>query len=377
MRRWTWVALAGQALFVISWIVGGALQPGYSHIDQGVSELGAHGAAHPWLANGGIAVFGLSLVAIGLAVFPLLPARPASWIALALFAGAAVAILAVALIRLDCPLSDQHCEDMWRAGQLSWRESGHLWASDIGQLLLAFTPFAIARSLSPGPLAPLAVAAGVAGVAIGVGTFFLYALDDTPGGLIQRLDFVVVFTWVAILATGVLHATRRPPAPGRLVPLRPRDFFAGEWSGTGVLYAWPFFLWRRLARPFAASRRATWISESLWRIDDEADYGGGRVQRRRMYCEFVADDRVLVTAGDLPEGACVHVEEDGFRTVPFRMAFPVGPVGLPMRVHDVSSVADDGTLHNVFEARALGVPLARVAFRVRPVVRASADEPPR
>jgi hypothetical protein len=57
------------------------------------------------------------------------------------------------------------------------------------------------------------------------------------------------------------------------------------------------------------------------------------------------------------------------------MAFPIGPVGLPMRVHDVSRVEDDGTLLNVFEARALviGVPLARLTFRVRPVVRASAD----
>src|SRR4051794_2839937 len=176
VRRWVWVALAGQLLFVLSWIVGGALQSGYSHIEQGVSELGAHGAAHPWLGNAGIVAFGLSLAAIGLAVFPVLPARPARGVALALFLGAAAAIVAVALIRLDCPLSDQHCEDMWRAGQLSWHESGHLWASTLGQLLLACTPFAIARALSPGPVAPLAFGAGVSGLVIGVGIFFLYAI---------------------------------------------------------------------------------------------------------------------------------------------------------------------------------------------------------
>ena len=370
MRRLVWIALAGQVLFVVSWIVGGALEPGYSHVEQGVSELGAHGAPHPWLANAGIAAFGLSLAAIGLAVFPLLPGRPASRVALALFVGAAAAIVGVALIRLDCPLSDQHCKDMWRAGQLSWHESGHLWASTIGQLLLAGTPFAIARALSPGPVALLAFAAGVAGAAIGVGTFLLYAIDDSPGGLIQRFGFLVVFTWAAILAAAVLHATRRPPAAGRLVPLRPRDFFAAEWSGEGTLVARPFSIWRRLARPFEAHRSATFISDKLVRFDDEAHFGPGRSARRRTYCEFVSEDRIVVTAGDLPEGARVQVEEEGYRVTPFRMDFRVGPVGIPIRVHDVSSVEPDGTLLNTFEARSLvfGVRLARLTFRVRPVV---------
>jgi hypothetical protein len=93
----------------------------------------------------------------------------------------------------------------------------------------------------------------------------------------------------------------------------------------------------------------------------------------------VAADRVEITAADLPEGASVTIEEDGYRMAPFRMAFPIGPVGLPMRVHDVSRVEEDGTLLNMFEARALfvGLLLARLTFRVRPVVRASPDGPPR
>jgi hypothetical protein len=94
-----------------------------------------------------------------------------------------------------------------------------------------------------------------------------------------------------------------------------------------------------------------------------------------MYCEFVDDDRIEITAGDLPEGATICIEEDGYRTIPFRMAFPIGPVSVPMRVHDLSHVEADGTLANTFEARDLvfGLRLARVTFRVRPVVRASAD----
>jgi hypothetical protein len=370
-RRLVWIALAGQAIFIVSWIVAGALEPGYSHLDQAVSELGASDASHAWIVNAGLVVYGLSFVALGVALLGVLRSR----LALALFVLAGVTIVVAGLVPLDCGLSDNRCEHMFRAGELSWHTDVHLWASLVSQLLLAATPFAVARALWPAPVAQLAVAAGTFGLVIGVGSFFLYDVGDSPEGLIQRFGFLTVHVWVLIVAVGILHSTRRARPPGQLVRLRPRDFFAGEWSGEGELVAWPFFLWRRLSREFEAHRSATWITERVWRIDDEARFAEDRVQRRRMYCEFVSDDRVEITAADLPEGATVALEEDGYRMTPFRMAFPIGPVGLPMRVHDVSRVEDDGTLLNVFEARALviGVPLARLTFRVRPVVRASAD----
>ena len=107
----------------------------------------------------------------------------------------------------------------------------------------------------------------------------------------------------------------------------------------------------------------------MFRIDGEARFGGERVQRRRMYCEFVADDRIEISGGDLPDGAELVIEPEGFRVVPFRMEFPIGPVNVPIRVHDVSRVEPDGTLVNSFEARdlAFGVKMAQLTFRVRPV----------
>ncbi|MEA2468873.1 MAG: hypothetical protein QOJ57_2999 [Thermoleophilaceae bacterium] len=333
MRRGVWIALAGQAAFVASWVVAGALEPGYSHVDQAVSELGANDASHAWIVNTGIVLYGLSFVALGLALRGLVGVAPA-----VLFAGAGVAGIVAGVVPLDCGLSDSACEHMWRARELSWHEDVHLWASLVSQLFLAATPFAIARALSPEPVAPLAFGAGVAGLAIGVGSFFLYGVNGAPDGLIQRFGFLTVHVWVLIVAVGILHSTSRARPPGQLVRLRPRDFLAGEWTGSGQLVAWPFFVWRRLARPFDAHRTATWISERVWRIDDEADFGRGRVQRRRMYCEFVADDRVEITAADLPEGASVLLEEAGYRMPPFRMAFPIGPVIVPLRVHDVSRV---------------------------------------
>lgn len=372
-RKLAWSALAGQVVFIASWIVAGALEPGYSHADRTVSELGARGAEHPLIANAGLVVYALAFVALGLALLAVLPSR----LAAGLFVASGVAMVVAALVPLDCGLTDARCEHLWRAGDLSWHEDVHLWASFVSELLLAFTPFAIALALSPGPVAPLAAGAGVSGVAIGIAAFFLYGVDGAPDGLIQRFELAVVHLWVLIVAVGILHAVRRARDPGQLVRLRPRDFFAAEWSGEGSLVVRPFFLWRRLARPFEARRSSTWISDRAWRFDDEARFARDRVRRRRMYCEFLAEDRIEITAGDLPEGAVVQVEQDGYRVTPFRMEFPIGPVAIPIRVHDVSRVEPDGTLLNIFEARALvfGLRLAQLTFRVRPVVRASGDGP--
>jgi hypothetical membrane protein len=335
-----------------------------------VSELGARTASHPLIVNAGLVVFGLTFVALGIALLAVLPAR----VAAALFVAAGVAVILSGVIRLDCGISDPHCEALFRAGKLSWHESAHLWVGLISRLLLALTPFALARALYPGPVAALALWAGMNGIAIGVLAFFLYGDDSSGDGLVQRFEFAVLHLWVLIVAAGILYALRRPRAPGQLVRLRPREFFSSEWSGEGSLVVWPFFLWRRFARPFEAHRRSTFISDRVVRFDDEARFTPSRVQRRRTYCEFVSEDRIEVTAGDLPEGATVKIEEDGYRVTPFRMDFPIGPISVPIRVHDVSHVEPDGTLINTYEARALvfGLRLARLTFKVRPVVKPSA-----
>src|SRR4051812_34931251 len=86
-RKLAWAALVGQVVFIASWVVAGALQPGYSHANQGVSELGARGAEHPLIVNAGLVVFGLTFVALGVALLAVLPSRGAA----ALFMAAGVA----------------------------------------------------------------------------------------------------------------------------------------------------------------------------------------------------------------------------------------------------------------------------------------------
>jgi hypothetical protein len=361
-----WVAFAGQALFFASWIVAGALEPHYSHVQSYVSELAARSGAHPWIETIGIAAFGVSLVALGAALAGALPRRRA--LAAAAFAAAGVAALLAAVFPLDCATTISHeCKRLQDAGALSWQHYAHLWTGLVTTAFIVLTPFALARALWPGTTAAVLLAIGTSGVAIGALSTFGHDAPGAADGLIQRLGLLVVLAWVAIVGAWVLWATRGAPRTSALIPMRPREFLARSWSGEGALVLRPFFLGRLLAQRVEARRESTWISDSVWRIDDEAYFGDGRFERRHMFCEFVSDSHVRLTGNDLVDGADVWLEPEGFRLSEWRMAWPVGPIPLIVRCSDRSYFEQDGTFVNVIDiyTLVLRVPVARVTFRMR------------
>src|SRR5215212_3846963 len=63
-RKLVWLSFAGQAAFIASWIVAGALEPRYSHLEEGVSALAARNAAHPWIVTAGLIALGIAIGAI-------------------------------------------------------------------------------------------------------------------------------------------------------------------------------------------------------------------------------------------------------------------------------------------------------------------------
>lgn len=368
-----WVAFGGQTLFVASWVVGGAIAPHYTHVLDSVSDLAGRGAAHPALAIAGMAALGVSLCALGAALATVLPRRAA--LPVALFAGAGLAVLVAAAVRLDCSFADHHCRALWHAGRLSWHQDVHLWASLATDALLLATPFALARALWPGTPAAATLAAGSSGLTLAGASIVAYAIPGAAGGLVERADLAVLHLWVLAVGVAVLYATRPAPRVSDLIPMRPRDFLAQTWTGDGELVLWPFALGRLFAQRVEARRETTWIDDRLFRIDDEAHFGGGRFERRTTFCEFVDDDHVRLTADDLLDGADVWLEPDGFRIAEFRMAWPVGPLPLIVRVVDRSYFEPGGTFVNTMDVLSLGprIPLARVTFRMRPL----ATAPPR
>jgi hypothetical protein len=364
-RPLAWTALAGQLLFIASWTVAGALDPGYSHIEQGVSELGAGDAEHPWIVNAGIVVLGLSIAALAPGLLAVLPRRRATRVAAALFAVAGVALALGGVFQLDCGMSQDRCMDRWEAGELSWQHDTHLWVGLGFDLAFVLTPFALARSLWPRPSGLLALSSGVNGVVILVAFQALAASDPAAWGLAQRVGLGVVHLWVLIVAVGILHSTRREPRPSELTPLRPREFFEGAWAGEGELVPWPFLLWRRSPLRFHARREFTWLSDEAWLMDDVATFRSGWVESRRRFFHLVAPDRIHVTADDAPDGTDLLLEEEGYRIAPYRFLVAVGPLRFALWCREAHRLEPDGTVVDTMGLRWHGLPVARITIRAR------------
>jgi Protein of unknown function (DUF998) len=364
-RTFAWLALAGQLAFVISWIVAGALEPGYSHLEQGISELGASDARNPWIVNAGIVVLGLSIAALAPAMLAVLPRRRAALVAAGLFAGAGVLLALGGVFPLDCGFSQAACERRWDAGQLPWQTYVHLWAGLGFSVAFLLTPFALARSLWPRPSGLLALSAGVDGVVIFAVSQALAASETEVWGLVQRLGFGVIHLWVLIVAVGVLHSVQKGPRPSELAPLRPREFFEGSWRGEGELVPWPYLVWRRFPMRFDALREFTWLSDEVWLMDDVATFRSGWVERRRRFFQLVAPDRIHVTADDAPDGTDLLLEEGGYRIAPYRFVVAVGPLRFALWCRETHRLERDGTIVDTMRLRWHGLPVAHVTIRAR------------
>jgi hypothetical membrane protein len=366
-RRAAWVALAGQLAFVAAWIVGGALEPGYSHFDQGFSELGARNAAHPALMNAGYLVLGVSFLALSAALWAVLPARPAGRVAAGAFAVSGLAVIAVGLLPVDCGLSGERCLDAFDAGDLSWQTYAHVWVGLVFDVAFVITPFALARALWPRHVSLLVLLAAATALPILVGVLAAGELFGGGDGLAQRLGFVAVHVWAGLVAVGVLSATRSPAPPGALIPMRPRDFFGRAWTGRGELTFWPPFLWGRAPRGFEFRRTVEWVSDEVWLAEDRIAFDDGEVEVHRMVAQLAGPDRIHVMGDDVPGGADLLLEEGGYRMTPYRFAIPIGPVRFALRPRDeVRPAGDDGTLEWTIRFRWFGLPVARLRGLVRP-----------
>jgi uncharacterized protein DUF998 len=367
VRALAWFAIGAQVVFVAAWIVAGALEDGYSHLDHHVSELGADGAANPGIVNAAIVVLGLGIAALAPALLRVLPRRPSARVAAGLFLVSGIAIVVSGLFNADCSSAvDATCQDRWDAWDVDTSAKIHAWSSFAAQLLFLATPFALARALWNRPVAAPTLACGVSGVILSVGLTALFGIDHAPDGLTQRLGLGLLHAWVIFVAIGILWETRSAPEPPPATPMRPRDFFGSGWTGEGELVPWPYFFWRRFPQRVKVRREATFFGDDAWQFDDRAWRPDGTlIEERRLYCRLESPDRVRVLSDRLLGAAEILLEEDGYRIVPYRVAIPVGPVHFGLKVRD-SATVDDGTLVNRLKISWFGLPVARVELRARP-----------
>jgi hypothetical protein len=365
-RALAWLAIAGQFAFIGSWIVAGALEPGYSHLREGVSALAAKDAANPWIVTTGIVVLGVAIAALGPAAAAVLPRRTASRVAAIAFVLSGLVILLVAVFPTDCSLSEHACKARFDAGRLSTSTDVHLWLGLVYDVVFLVTPFAIARALWPLPVAGLSLAAGLTGIAVGL-ALFPGENVDALGGLFQRFGLLLTHLWVLFVAAAVLHVVARERARPVFIPVRPRDFFGRGWEGDGEVVAQPAFVWRRLPQRLHFRREIRWLSDDAWIVDDTNAFASGYVLRRRMVCAADGDGHIQVTASDMPDGAVLELTEGGYRVKPYRYAFAVGPLRFTFTCHDRVEAHPDGSLDWTIDYRWHGLPASRLTGRVRAV----------
>jgi hypothetical protein len=242
----------------------------------------------------------------------------------------------------------------------------HGWSAFAAELALLATPYALARALWPSPSGAAALGAG----STGLGVFFLASVlgaTGTPDGTVERLGLAVAQVWFVMVAIGILHEARPAPRFSDPVPLRPRDFFGSEWTGTGQIRGWPYWLWSVAGPSFSISRRTTWVSDDVGLVRDRAVLRNGRVEERLRFVQMLDPARIHVTSDDMPDGAEIRIDEAGYRIAPYRVLVPLGPLRLIFTCHDAAVVEPDGTLAYEVRLRWHGLPVAHLDMRARPV----------
>lgn len=207
-------SIAGQLVWLVTVVVAGAVEPGYSAVRDAVSFLGARDAAHPWVFETGVAIWGCSFVAAAIALLldgPPGVRGPRRWLGPSLIALTGLAqILDGFPFPAQCRTSiDSGCKALESAGKLGWQHYTHIWTYAFGALFLLLSVFAMAwrfRGDERWQRADLLAAlAGLLGIAI-FGVLF-FVTGDEPGGhygLVQRLALAAGGGWVLLLTLGLL-----------------------------------------------------------------------------------------------------------------------------------------------------------------------------
>jgi hypothetical protein len=217
IRRLAIGSIAGQLTWVVIVIVAGLLEPGYSEVRDAVSVLGARDAAHPWIFDTAVAIWGISLMLAALALALDAKRSRRGWLGPGLIAFTGLAqILDGFPFPADCRWTiDATCRAREAAGALSWQHYAHGITYFYGAVALLLSVFAMAWYFHGderwGRLDLLSLIGGLLGVLI-VGGLFLLGSNEPGGdyGLVQRLALAAGGFWILVLTVGLLIVRRKP-----------------------------------------------------------------------------------------------------------------------------------------------------------------------
>jgi hypothetical membrane protein len=193
LERWLALgAVAGPLLFVLAFTVAGLLRPGYSPVDQAISDLGID--EHGWIVNGSLVILGLSLV--GFAVSFSRSVRPRSPRALRVASAALLAAVGVGYAVAGI---------FPETNPLHWQLGAPLvyGGATVGFLLAGLLLRRRPAWRGWGSVTLLASLATLVLVALTFYTFSFYEFTSGPspvgqyGGLMERVLFIEILAWYA------------------------------------------------------------------------------------------------------------------------------------------------------------------------------------
>jgi hypothetical protein len=219
----SWAAIAGQVLFVLGWVVVGALEGhGYSPGRHDISDLGALTAHHAVLDLFTLGVAGVLTIAFALwALRPALavPGRHdaiGAWLVALSLPG--LDNLSDTFFRLDCRAADAGCTTAQAAA--SWHGTVHVVVAAVAGVATVAAPFALAHRfrLLEG-WRDLARPARVFGVVVVLGVLAYVALDNTSApGWAQRALAMWVVSGIVVLAWRVRTLAAEGGAEAGAIP---------------------------------------------------------------------------------------------------------------------------------------------------------------
>jgi hypothetical membrane protein len=211
-RLLAWAAILAQVVFVGGWVLAGALEPRYSAVRQYISELGRHGAAHPWIFVAFVGIWGLGFIALAVALAPSLRTRPWPLAMPLMFVLAGVCAILVGPLHMDCsPTVSAVCKSREAQGLLSWHHYAHEWVSLAIKVSLLLTAFVFVRSAWPSRLARLVLSGALVLLLTGIVTFVLHDSFVGYQGLEERVWALIAQLWALLCATVlILEATLQP-----------------------------------------------------------------------------------------------------------------------------------------------------------------------
>lgn len=186
------------ACLILLTLLAGAATPGYSHIAQFISELGARGAPHEDLVRfGGFLPGGVFLLAYCFAAWRVLPRS----------GGNTLAIVGIALYALGYVTSAaMPCDLGCRPEEPSLSQLIHNAVGLIGYLAAPGFLFLLGHNARAWPGARVLVVLGYAGAAVALAGLLSLSPESPYVGLSQRAIELAVLAWV--VASGIYMRSR-------------------------------------------------------------------------------------------------------------------------------------------------------------------------